>query len=228
MRARSIVAYSGKGTSVVTRAAATRPHARRRRGWRPRRSIANLLRLLVAVPLLAVVGFAGLTLLGNVRQVVDAGDTQRLAALATDAGALARALQAERAAAAVALTTTDEVAVERFDLEVAQTDSAIAAFERHGTPTEAVEITLRRVDTGMGEPAEHSRPGAVQRCCHAVLDLVQLPHPHRRPARTAGAVPPARRRRSSTTSGRRRRWRRPVSRSGNCRSSYSAASRRAS
>jgi signal transduction histidine kinase len=133
--------------------AAVRPHARRRRGWRPRRSIANLLRLLVAVPLLAVVGFAGLTTWGSVRQVVDAGDTQRLAALATDAGALARALQAERAAAAVALTTTDEVAVEKFDLEVAQTDSAIVGFARRGTPTDAVETTLRRVDTGLGNLA---------------------------------------------------------------------------
>ena len=44
----------------MTRASVTagpRPHGRVRRGWRPRRSIANLLRLLVAVPLLAVVGF---------------------------------------------------------------------------------------------------------------------------------------------------------------------------
>jgi anti-sigma regulatory factor (Ser/Thr protein kinase) len=138
---------------VVTRASVTagaRPNARGRGGWRPRRSIANLLRLLVAVPLLAVVGFAGLTLLGNVRQVVDAGDTQRLAALATDAGALARALQAERAAAAVALTTANKVGVDRFDVEVAQTNAALAAFRRHGTPTDAVRTTLRRVDTGLG------------------------------------------------------------------------------
>lgn len=140
----------------MTRAAVTataHPHAWRRRGWRPRRGITNLLRLLVAVPLLAVVGFAGLTLLGNVRQVADAGDTQRLAALATDAGALARALQAERAAAAVALTTTDQVGVQRFDLEVARTNSLIAAFRRHGTPTTSVEAILRGVDTGLGNLA---------------------------------------------------------------------------
>jgi hypothetical protein len=108
---------------------------------------------LVAVPLLAVVGFAGLALLSNVRQVVDAGDTQRVAALATDAGALARALQDERAAAAVALTTADRAGVDRFDVAVAQTNAAVAAFRRHGTPTDAVGTTLRRVDTDLGNLA---------------------------------------------------------------------------
>jgi hypothetical protein len=89
-------------------------------------------------------------MVGNVRQVAEAGDTQRLAALATDAGALAQALQAERAAAAVALTTTDRVGLERFDLDVVRTNSAIVAFRHHGTPAAAVEAILRRVDTGLG------------------------------------------------------------------------------
>src|SRR6185503_10700852 len=86
----------GKGTSALTgaRVAATsRQAVRGSWRWLARGSIANMLRLLVAVPLLAVVGFASLTFVGNVRQVIDAGSAQRLAALAADAGALARALQ---------------------------------------------------------------------------------------------------------------------------------------
>jgi signal transduction histidine kinase len=111
------------------------------------------MRLLVAVPLVAVMGFAGLTLVGSVRQVIEAGNAQRLAALATDAGVLAKALQSERAAAAVALITTDAAAVEEFDRQVTQTGTAIMAFERHGVPTAAVESTLRRVATGLANLA---------------------------------------------------------------------------
>ena len=122
-----------------------------RGSWRrlARGSIANLLRLLVAVPLLAVVGFASLTFVGNVRQVIDAGTAQRLAALAADAGALARALQAERAAAAVVVTSTNKDSLAQFDIETAHVDAAIVVFERHGTPTLAVAPIVHRVGTGL-------------------------------------------------------------------------------
>lgn len=139
----------------MTRATVTagvRPHAKRRQWWRLRGSIANLLRLLVAVPLLAVVAFAGLTLLGTVRQVVEAGDTQRLVGLASDAGSLAHALQVERAAAASVLTSSEQsegAALEAFERHVAQTSLVIAAFEQHGTPTDAVTPTIRQIATGL-------------------------------------------------------------------------------
>ncbi len=129
------------------------PPLTRRHRSRPRGSITNLMRLLVAVPLVAVVGFGGLTLVGSVRQVVDAGRAQQLAALATDAGILAKALQSERAAAAVALITTDPTAVEQFDLQVTQTSAATVAFGRHGVPAATVQATLRRVDTGLANLA---------------------------------------------------------------------------
>ncbi|QSB13268.1 nitrate- and nitrite sensing domain-containing protein [Natronosporangium hydrolyticum] len=129
--------------------AAVAPHALRPR-WRPRGNIATLLRLLVAVPLLAVVGFAGLTFSNSVRQVAEAGEMQQLAALSTDAGSLARTLQAERTAAAVALTSGDASAIQEFDRAARDTDDAIDAFASHGAPTDAVTGTLRQVDTGLG------------------------------------------------------------------------------
>jgi signal transduction histidine kinase len=101
------------------------------------------------VPLIAVVGFAGLTLVGNVRQVINAGTAQSLAALAADAGALARALQVERAAAAVVVTSTKKDALEQFNVETAHVDTAITVFERHGIPTIAVAPIVQRVGTGL-------------------------------------------------------------------------------
>ena len=131
------------------RMAATSRQARGGWRWLPRGSIANLLRLLVAVPLIAVVGFAGLTLIGNLRQVIDAGAAQSLAALAADAGALARALQVERAAAAVVVTSINKDGLENFNLETARVDAAITVFESHGIPSNAVAPIVQRVGTGL-------------------------------------------------------------------------------
>lgn len=135
-------------TRAVT-SGAVRAHSRARRGWRISGSIVRLLRLLVAVPLLAVIGFAGLALQGTVRQVVTAGTAYDLVTLSAQAGALTRALQAERVTAAVELTTRTEAASTTFEERVGSTDVAIAEFQRQRAEVSSAAAILQRVDAGL-------------------------------------------------------------------------------
>ncbi|GIJ76153.1 nitrate- and nitrite sensing domain-containing protein [Micromonospora phaseoli] len=126
-----------------------RTHAEARRGWLARGSIVRLLRLLVAVPLVAVVGFAGLALEGTVRQVLNAGSVHDVVTLSTQAGALARALQAERVIAAVELTTQSQAASATFDEQVARTDAEIVEFQQRRAEVTVTASALQRVDAGL-------------------------------------------------------------------------------
>ncbi|WP_341718736.1 nitrate- and nitrite sensing domain-containing protein [Micromonospora sp. FIMYZ51] len=130
-------------------AGAVRKHGEARQGWLARGSIVRLLRLLVTVPLIAVVGFAGLALQGTVRQVLNAGTVHDMVTLSTQAGALARALQAERVTAAVELTTQSQTASATFDEQVARTDAEIAEFERRRAEVETSVPALQRIDAGL-------------------------------------------------------------------------------
>lgn len=124
---------------------------RRRRGSRltPRGSIARLIQLLVTVPLVAVVGFAGLALLGSAREMTAAGDFRRLADVSTEAGAVARQLQAERVAASVELITAGDAARTAFTDQIARTGAAIAGFQRRRTSLADQPGTLRSIDSGI-------------------------------------------------------------------------------
>ncbi|MFD1081218.1 sensor histidine kinase [Micromonospora andamanensis] len=133
----------------ATAAAAVRTHAEARRGWLARGSIVRLLRLLVAVPLIAVVAFAGLALEGTVRQVLNAGTVQDVVRLSTQAGALARALQAERVIAAVEVTTQSQAASAAFDDQVARTDAEIVEFQRDRAEVSSGNSALQRIDAGL-------------------------------------------------------------------------------
>lgn len=114
-----------------------------------RGGIVRSLRLLVAVPLVAVIGFAGLALQGSVQQVITAGTAHDLVRLSTQAGTLARALQAERVIAAVELTNQNQSASAAFDQQVGLTDAAMAEFQkRRADVTDAAPI-LQRVDAGL-------------------------------------------------------------------------------
>ncbi|GIJ29386.1 hypothetical protein Vqi01_45480 [Micromonospora qiuiae] len=126
-----------------------RTHAEARRGWLARGSIVRLLRLLVAVPLVAVIAFAGLALQGTVRQVMNAGTVHDLVELSTQAGALARALQGERVIAAVELTTRSQAASVKFDEQVGRTDAEIAEFQRGRAKVTAGVPALQRIDAGL-------------------------------------------------------------------------------
>ncbi|MFY1698061.1 nitrate- and nitrite sensing domain-containing protein [Solwaraspora sp. WMMA2101] len=112
-------------------------------------SIVGLLRFLVAVPLVAVIGFAGLALQGTVRQVLTADRASELALLSTEAGALARALQSERVVAAAELTTGSETASASYAEQVVRTDAAIAAFQQQRGEVDTDSAVLQRVDAGL-------------------------------------------------------------------------------
>ncbi|WP_326551771.1 sensor histidine kinase [Micromonospora sp. NBC_01813] len=129
--------------------AAVHTHSGERRRWRVSGSIVRLLQLLVAVPLVAVVGFAGLALQGTVRDVVTANRVSDLVLLSTEAGSLARALQAERVIAAVELTAGSEAASASYAEQVTRTDAAIVAFQQRRTGVAADNAVLRRVDAGL-------------------------------------------------------------------------------
>ncbi|WP_189042423.1 sensor histidine kinase [Micromonospora sonchi] len=101
------------------------------------------------MPLVAVIAFAGLALQGTVRQVMTADTVHDLVRLSTQAGALARALQAERVIAAVELTTRSQAASARFDEQVARTDTEIAEFRRGRAEVTANIPALQRVDAGL-------------------------------------------------------------------------------
>nr|WP_230417044.1 nitrate- and nitrite sensing domain-containing protein [Micromonospora tarapacensis] len=105
--------------------------------------------MLVAVPLVAVVGFAGLALEGTVRQVLNAGTVHDVVTLSTQAGALARALQAERVIAAVELTTQSQAASITFAEQVGRTDDEIIEFRRRQADVNAATPALRRVEAGL-------------------------------------------------------------------------------
>ncbi|WFE30392.1 sensor histidine kinase [Solwaraspora sp. WMMD791] len=124
-------------------------HSGARHRWRIGGSIVGLLRFLVAVPLVAVIGFAGLALQGTVRQVLTADRASELALLSTEAGALARALQAERVVAAAELTTGSDTASASYAEQVIRTDTAIAAFQRQRGEVDSDSAVLRRVDAGL-------------------------------------------------------------------------------
>lgn len=124
---------------------------RQRRGFwpTPRGSIARLIHLLVAVPLVAVVGFAGLAMLGSAREMTAAGDLRRLVDVSTEAGAVARQLQAERVAASLELTTAGDAARSAFTDQIARTDTAIAGFQRRRTALAGATAALRPIDSGI-------------------------------------------------------------------------------
>lgn len=130
-------------------AGAVPTHTGGRRRWRIGGSIVRLLRLLVAVPLVAVIGFAGLALQGTVRQVVTANRVSDLALLSAEAGSLARALQAERVIAAAELTAGGDTASASYAEQIIRTDAAVAAFQRQRNEVAGDNPVLRRVDAGL-------------------------------------------------------------------------------
>ena len=81
---------------------------------RPGRRIIDQLRLIVALPLVAVVVFAGIALVTTVQDVNRSRQLQQYAELASDAGGLAHALQRERAAAVNVLVNPAPAQLEAY------------------------------------------------------------------------------------------------------------------
>ncbi|WP_157756685.1 nitrate- and nitrite sensing domain-containing protein [Plantactinospora sp. KBS50] len=108
------------------------------------------MRLIVAAPLVAVIGFAGLALADSARQTVRAGNLEALAQLGADAGSLAYRLQRERAAAADLLTADSPEQQDVFARSVGDTDGAVARYriDRGRLPAipDSLRATLTRID----------------------------------------------------------------------------------
>ncbi|WP_405432909.1 nitrate- and nitrite sensing domain-containing protein [Micromonospora sp. NBC_00617] len=109
------------------------------------------MRLIVAAPLVAVIGFAGLALTESARQTTRASDLEVVARLGAEAGDLAYRLQRERVVAADLLTHPDAEQQDAFGVELAATDAAVERYrrQRDKVPTDANAALLRRIDTAL-------------------------------------------------------------------------------
>lgn len=113
------------------------------------------MRIIVAAPLVAVVGFAGLALADSARQAGQASDLGVLAELGAEAGRLAYQLQRERAAAADLLTSASPRQQDTYARQSADTDDIVARYQRQrsrvpdaGSGTAAV---LARIDNALAD-----------------------------------------------------------------------------
>ncbi|MGC4761067.1 sensor histidine kinase [Micromonospora trifolii] len=111
------------------------------------------MRLIVAAPLVAVIGFAGLALTESARQTARASDLQILAQVGAEAGDLAYRLQRERIAAADLLTYARPEQQDAFGAEMAATDDAVARYrgqrDRLSTDNGTSSALLRRIDAAL-------------------------------------------------------------------------------
>ncbi|MGI5244172.1 sensor histidine kinase [Dactylosporangium sp. CA-139066] len=128
------------------------PRTGEKRGQRAGRRIVDQLRLIVALPLVAVVAFAGVAFVSTVQEVSRARTLQDLAALATNAGGLAHALQRERAAAVNYVLKNDATLLDAFQQQVLLTDDAVNVYQqqRKSLSGGGDSDTLGRIDTGLG------------------------------------------------------------------------------
>jgi HAMP domain-containing protein len=111
------------------------------------------MRIIVAVPLIAVIGFAGVALAASARQAEDASALGVRVRLAAAAGALAHELQRERASAADLLTAGAPGQQDAFARQTARTDDAVAEFRAQraalrGVPA-GTRAILARVDRAL-------------------------------------------------------------------------------
>ncbi|MEV6932378.1 nitrate- and nitrite sensing domain-containing protein [Dactylosporangium sp. NPDC051485] len=122
-----------------------------RSGQRTGRRIVDQLRLIVALPLVAVIVFAGVAFVSTVQEVSRARTLQDLAALATSGGGLAHALQRERAAAVNYVLKDEPARADAFQQQVLLTDDAVHAYQqrRKNLSGGGDSDTLRRVDSGL-------------------------------------------------------------------------------
>ncbi|MEV8512606.1 nitrate- and nitrite sensing domain-containing protein [Dactylosporangium sp. NPDC051484] len=142
---------SARHTAALTRREQP-PHRGEEQPRRQRagRRIVDQLRLIVAVPLVAVVVFAGVAFVSTVQEVNRASTLQDLAALATNAGGLAHALQRERAAAVNVVLSNDAALAEAYQQQTTLTDDAVRVYQqRRRSLAGRGSERLSRIDTGV-------------------------------------------------------------------------------
>ncbi|MFD0821684.1 nitrate- and nitrite sensing domain-containing protein, partial [Micromonospora zhanjiangensis] len=153
-----------------TRSHAARTHPAARRGWK----IASRMRLIVAAPLVAVIGFAGLALADSVRQAQRASDLREMTQLATDAGGLAYQLQRERAAAADLLATGAPQQQDTFARTTAETDTVVARYRQQRRDVPALSPGAAAVLTRIDESLDALAPlrAQVRTAAHASVSAM--------------------------------------------------------
>lgn len=134
--------------------AGPREHARRSSPRLPRSwKVTSRLRLIVAAPLVAVVGFAGVALSTNASQARRATGLGDLISLSAAAGDLAHSLGRERAGAATLLTSVGDDRLDAFLAQVASTDAAARRYQRRRGALTGVaagtDTLLGRIDSGL-------------------------------------------------------------------------------
>ncbi|MFY1670528.1 nitrate- and nitrite sensing domain-containing protein [Plantactinospora sp. WMMB334] len=111
------------------------------------------MRIIVAAPLVAVVGFAGLALADSAQQAEQASDLGALAQLGAEAGRLAYQLQRERAAAADLLTAATPRQQDTYVRQAAETDEIVARYQRQRSlapePASGPGAVLARIDSAL-------------------------------------------------------------------------------
>jgi signal transduction histidine kinase len=138
--------------------------SRLRHGSRPTpgHRIADQLRLIVAVPLVAVVAFAGLALVTTAHEASRTGQLREQATLVASTGSLAHALQTERAAAAMLFVTDAQAQVDEFTNATFATDRAVTDYRKRRKDVDD-DVTLQRIDQGLstvGDLRKQARSGA--------------------------------------------------------------------
>jgi len=138
--------------------------SRQRHGSRPTpgHRIADQLRLIVAVPLVAVVAFAGLALVTTAHEASRTGQLREQATLVASTGSLAHALQTERSAAAMLFVTDAQAQVDEFTNATFATDRAITDYRKRRKDVDD-DATLQRIDQSLstlGDLRKQARSGA--------------------------------------------------------------------
>ncbi|MDI2129916.1 sensor histidine kinase [Yinghuangia seranimata] len=116
--------------------------------------LTRTLTLMVGVPLVVAVGFAGLAVESSISKASDAADLRSLVVASGAAGRLAHELQAERTAATLMLLpASNQDAAEAYRRQVGTTDAEVARYRSSradvdGAPAEVTQA-LRAVDAGL-------------------------------------------------------------------------------
>ncbi|MFI7428787.1 nitrate- and nitrite sensing domain-containing protein [Micromonospora sp. NPDC049836] len=146
------------------------------------------MRLIVAAPLVAVMGFAGLALTESARQTARASDLGLLAHLGAEAGDLAHRLQRERVVAADLLTRGSPEQQDTFADATGTTDEAVDRYRRQRARVPAGpavdQSVLTRIDAALAglaplraqvRTAEHASVSAMTFSYRiAIADLLTL------------------------------------------------------
>jgi signal transduction histidine kinase len=123
------------------------------KGRRGGRRIVDQIRLIVAVPLVAVIAFAGLAIVTTAQGAQRTAQLKTLAQLSVQAGNVAHVLSAERAAAAGVLSGSTPTTLDLYSQQTSVTDAAVATYRTARAKISETALgspdLMSRIDTGL-------------------------------------------------------------------------------